>query len=38
MKRFKYGLDFLQPEFKQFVYEFTPADEAATVAAATQQQ
>ncbi len=38
MKRFKYGLDFLHPEFKQFVYEFKPAEQSATVAVATQQQ
>ena len=38
MKRFKYGVDFLHPEFKQFVYEFKAAEPTATVAVAAQQQ
>ena len=31
MKRYKYGPDFLHPEFKRFVYAFTPAAIAGTV-------
>jgi protein tyrosine/serine phosphatase len=38
MKRFKYGPDFLHPEFKQFVYGFKPAASTAPVATAAQQQ
>jgi uncharacterized protein (TIGR01244 family) len=38
MKRFKYGFDFLHPEFKQFVHEFQAADQSAAVVAAAQQQ
>jgi protein tyrosine/serine phosphatase len=35
MKRFKYGAEFLHPEFKHFIYEFKPAEraEAGVVAA-----
>jgi len=36
MKLFKYGADFLHPEFKKFVYEFEPAARTETVVA--QQQ
>lgn len=32
MKRFKYGPDFLHPEFKRFVYEFDAKKSAAVVA------
>jgi protein tyrosine/serine phosphatase len=32
MKRFKYGAEFLHPEFKQFVYAFTPAEPTVAVA------
>ena len=32
MKRFKYGPDFLHPEFKRFVYEFDTKKSAAVVA------
>ena len=35
MKRYKYGPDFLHPEFKKFVYKFEP--KAATAAVATSQ-
>lgn len=38
MKRFKYGPDFLHPEFKQFVYGFKPSVSTATVVVAAQQQ
>ena len=37
MKRFKYGLDFLHPEFKQFVYEFKPARPAEAVATVAER-
>jgi protein tyrosine/serine phosphatase len=40
MKTFKYGADFLHPEFKDFVYGYrptTPAVKAAATAAAGQQ-
>jgi uncharacterized protein (TIGR01244 family) len=36
MKRFKYGPDFLHPEFKRFVYAFKPSATAAAVVAARQ--
>jgi uncharacterized protein (TIGR01244 family) len=36
MKQYKYGPDFLHPEFKKFVYKFEP--KAATAAVATSQQ
>jgi protein tyrosine/serine phosphatase len=32
MKRFKYGAEFLHPEFKQFVYEFKRAEPTVAVA------
>jgi uncharacterized protein (TIGR01244 family) len=35
MKRYKYGPDFLHPEFKRFVYQYQPK---ATAAAAASQQ
>lgn len=42
MKQFKYGWDFLHPEFKEFVHEFEAsasiATAATTAAAATAQQ
>ena len=39
MKQFKYGADFLHPEFKQFVTsQYKPATAAAAVNANTQQQ
>lgn len=37
MKRFKYGPDFLHPEFKKFVYEFDPKKTAVAAAAGTHQ-
>ena len=36
MKQFKYGPDFLHPEFKKFVYQYQPKS-AAAAAAASQQ-
>ena len=36
MKRYRYGPDFLHPEFKQFVYKYQP--KTATAAVATSQQ
>ena len=36
MKQYKYGPDFLHPEFKKFVYKFEP--KAATAAVASTQQ
>jgi uncharacterized protein (TIGR01244 family) len=33
MKRFKYGWDFLHPEFKEFVHEFKPAERTTAVSA-----
>jgi protein tyrosine/serine phosphatase len=40
MKRFKYGAEFLHPEFKQFVYGFKPVErtEAVATTAATSGQ
>jgi hypothetical protein len=32
MKRYKYGPDFLHPEFKKFVYQYQPKTSAAAVA------
>ena len=34
MKDFKFGLDFLHPEFKKFVYRYQPAQQAAATSAA----
>ena len=36
MKRYKYGPDFLHPEFKKFVYKYDPKAAAAAVAANQQ--
>jgi hypothetical protein len=33
MKTFKYGADFLHPEFKQFVYAFQAASATPTIVA-----
>ena len=33
MKQYKYGPDFLHPEFKKFVYRFEPKTAATAVAA-----
>jgi protein tyrosine/serine phosphatase len=38
MKQFKYGWDFLHPEFKEFVYAFKPSERTAVAAAAAAQQ
>jgi uncharacterized protein (TIGR01244 family) len=36
MKQYKYGPDFLHPEFKQFVYKYQPKNAAAAVATSQQ--
>jgi uncharacterized protein (TIGR01244 family) len=36
MKQYKYGPDFLHPEFKQFVYRYQPKNAAAAVATSQQ--
>jgi uncharacterized protein (TIGR01244 family) len=36
MKQYKYGPDFLHPEFKKFVHQYRPAAAAAAVAASQQ--
>ena len=38
MKQFKYGPDFLHPEFKKFVYDYRVPKTAAAVATGSQQQ
>jgi protein tyrosine phosphatase (PTP) superfamily phosphohydrolase (DUF442 family) len=38
MKRYKYGPDFLHPEFKKFVHKYQPKPTTAVAAAAQQQQ
>ena len=38
MKQYKYGPDFLHPEFKKFIYQFEPKATAAAAAAASSQQ
>lgn len=38
MKQYKYGPDFLHPEFKKFVYKYEPRAAAAAVAATSSQQ
>jgi uncharacterized protein (TIGR01244 family) len=38
MKQFKYGPDFLHPEFKKFVYDYRAPKTAAVVATGSQQQ
>jgi protein tyrosine phosphatase (PTP) superfamily phosphohydrolase (DUF442 family) len=37
MKQYKYGPDFLHPEFKRFVHKYQPKSAAAAAAAAQQQ-
>jgi protein tyrosine/serine phosphatase len=37
MKQYKYGPDFLHPEFKKFVYQYQPKATTAAVATSTQQ-
>jgi protein tyrosine/serine phosphatase len=38
MKQYKYGPDFLHPEFKKFVYEYEPNATVATPATSSSQQ
>ena len=38
MKQYKYGPDFLHPEFKKFVYKYQPKATAAAVATSSSQQ
>jgi protein tyrosine phosphatase (PTP) superfamily phosphohydrolase (DUF442 family) len=38
MKQYKYGPDFLHPEFKKFVYKYEPQATAAAVATSSSQQ
>ena len=38
MKQFKYGPDFLHPEFKKFVYDYRVPKTAAVVTSGSQQQ
>jgi hypothetical protein len=37
MKQYKYGPDFLHPEFKSFVYKYDPKATVATAATSSQQ-
>lgn len=37
MKQFKYGPDFLHPEFKKFVYQYEPKKTTAVATASSQQ-
>ena len=38
MKQFKYGPDFLHPEFKKFVYQYEPKKATTAVATSSSQQ
>ena len=38
MKQFKYGPDFLHPEFKKFVYQYEPKKTTAVATTGSQQQ
>jgi hypothetical protein len=37
MKQYKYGPDFLHPEFKKFVYKYEPKAAAAVATFSSQQ-